>query len=159
MSTIVKKLSEEKLKERAINASKIIDKGEDEMTYVIDLPSDIKLIETETCLLIRGFVESIAKICLDFAAMEQLPEGYCVTLGNWKLFVLEDFPQSSRDDKIIVMPADHWLFLSCKLRDSIHGHDFHPYNYMYEPFSFKRVLEYGIGVEATDYTEFNRDRL
>lgn len=159
ISTIVKKLSQEKLNERAISADKIMNQSDDEMTYAIDLPSDIELIETDTCLLIKGSVESIAKICNEFSYMEQLPDGFCATLGDWKLFILEDFPQSSREDKIIVMPADHWLFMSCKLRDSITGQDIHPYNYIYEPFTFKRVLEYGVGVEATDYAEFNKDKL
>ena len=159
ISAIVKKLSEEKLNERAINADKIMDQSDDEMTYAIDLPSDIELMETDTCLLIKGPVESIAKICDEFSYMEQLPDGFCATLGDWRLFVLEDTPQSSLEHKTVVMPADHWLFMSCKLRDSIMAYDMHPYNYVYEPFSFKRVLEYGIGVEATDYAEFNKDRL
>jgi hypothetical protein len=159
ISTIVKKLSEEKLNERAIIADKIMNQSDNEMTYAIDLPSDIELVETDSCLLIKGPVESIAKICDEFSYMEQLPDGFCATLGDWKLFILEDFSQSSREDKIIVMPADHWLFMSCKLRDSITGEDIHPYNYIYEPYTFKRVLEYGVGVEATDYAEFNKDRL
>jgi hypothetical protein len=159
IGAITKKLTEEKLKERVIKADKIIDQSDDEMTYSIVLPTDIKLIETDACLLITGSVESIAKICDEFSNMEQLPEGFCVILGDWKLFILEYTPQSSLEHKTVVMPADHWLFMSCKLRDSIYAYDYHPYNYMYEPFTFKKVLEYGIGVEATDYAEFNNDRL
>ena len=159
ISTIVKKLSEEKLNERASNADKIMEQSDDEMTYAIDLPSDIELMETDSCLLIKGPVESIAKICDEFSYMEQLPDGFCATLGDWKLIILEYTPQSSLEHKTVVMPADHWLFMSCKLRDSILAYDIHPYNYVYEPFSFKRVLEYGIGVEATDYAEYNSDRL
>lgn len=159
ISAFAKKISEEKLKERTFNADKIIDKSNDEMTHIIDLPTDITLIETDTCLLIKGSVESIAKICDEFSYMEQLPDGFCAILGDWKLFILEDTPQSSLEDKIVVMPADHWLFMSCKLRDSIFAEDMHPFNYVYEPFTFKRVLEYGIGVEATDYAEYNKERL
>ncbi|SHF70680.1 hypothetical protein SAMN05443549_10180 [Flavobacterium fluvii] len=159
ISAIIKKLSEEKLKERAINADKIMDQSDDEMTYAIDLPSDIELVETDSCLLIKGPVESIAKICDEFSYMEQLPDGFCATLGDWRLFILEYTPQSSLEHKTVVMPADHWLFMSCKLRDSIYAEDIHPYNYVYEPFTFKRVLEYGIGAEATDYAEYNSERL
>jgi hypothetical protein len=150
LSAVLEKKSQEKLKERAINADKIIKQGDEQMTFAIPLAPDIQLLETDSCLLIKGSVQSIATICYEFSNMEQLPEGYCVQLGNWKLFILEDVPQSSREDRIVVMPRNHWLFMSSKLRDSIYGEDIHPYVYIYEPFTFKKVLEYGIGVEVID---------
>ena len=159
IGSVLDKKVEEKLKQRTINAQQIMEQSEGEMSYSLVLPSDIKLIETESCLLINGSIESIEKICYEFSNMDQMPEGFCVQLGGWKLFILEDKPQSSREDKIIVMPADHWLFMSCKLSESIHGHEMHPYNYIYEPFTFKKILEYGIGVEATDYIGYNKDKL
>jgi hypothetical protein len=150
LSAVLEKKSQEKLKERAINADKIIKQGDEQMTFAIPLAPDIQLLETDSCLLIKGSVQSIATICYEFSNMEQLPEGYCVQLGNWKLFILEDVPQSSREDRIVVMPRNHWLFMSSKLRDSIYDEDIHPYVYIYEPFTFKKVLEYGIGVEVID---------
>ena len=85
--------------------------------------------------------------------MEQLPNGYCVVLGSWRLFVLEDMAQSGLDVRTVVMPPYHWLFMSCKFRESITGYEQHPYKYFYEPFTFKRVLEYGIALEATDLVD------
>ncbi len=159
ISTLLHKKSEEKLKQRTINARQMVNQSEDQMTYSIVLPLDIKLIETESCLMIRGTVESIEIICYEFSNMDQLPEGFCIQLGDWKLFIFEDMPQSSREDKIIIMPADHWLFMSCKLKESIHGYEMHPYNYIYEPLTFKIVLEYGIGVEATDYAKYSKNKI
>jgi hypothetical protein len=146
-----KRLEEEE--ERVRKAELML--NDKEFTGRINIPSDISLIETESCLLIKGSVESIASICDELAVMEQLPEGYCLMLGEWRLFVLDDMAQSDRELKTVVMPRDHWLFMSCKLRDSILGYDVHPYNYVYEPFTFKQVLEYGIGVEAIDINNQN----
>ncbi|WP_123890407.1 hypothetical protein [Flavobacterium frigidimaris] len=151
ISAALNKKDEDKLKKRVSNAERIIDQSVEQMTYSIVLPLDIKLIETDNCILIKGSIESIETICYEFSNMDQLPEGFCVQLGDWKLFILEEKPQSCREDKIIVMPADHWLFMSRKLKESIHGEEIHPYNYIYEPFTFKKVLKYGIGAEATDY--------
>jgi hypothetical protein len=145
------KKSEKKLKQSVVKAERIISQSKEQMTYSIVLQSDIKLIETENCLLIKGLIESIEKICYEFSNMDQLPEGFCVQLGEWKLFILEEKPQISREDKIIVMPAKHWLLAGRKLKESINGYEKHPYTYFYEPFTFKKTMKYGIGVEATDY--------
>ncbi len=131
--------------------NQILEKGNQDMTYIIVLPKDVELIETEACLLIKGTTKSILAIGDELALMEQLPQGYCMQIGNWHFFVLNDTTQSSREDKLVVMPPDHWLFMSCKFRDSLLGEDVHPYQYNFEPFTFKKVLKYGIGVEATDY--------
>lgn len=151
MESILQQKSEEKRQERIRKVDAILDNGDEDMTYQIPLPADIQLLETDICFLIKGSVKSIRKICDELAAMEQLPQGYCMQLGNWHFFVLDDFTQSSREDKIVVLPANYWLFMSCKFRDSLLGEDIHPYQYNFEPFTFKKVLEYGIGVEATDY--------
>lgn len=145
------KNSEEKLKQSLNKAERIINQSKEQMTYSIVLPSDIKIIETESCLVIKGFIESIEKICYEFSNMDQLPEGFCVQLADWKFFILETEPQSSLEDKIIVMPGKYWLLVSKKLRENIHEHEIHPYTYIFEPFSFKKTMKYGIGVEATDY--------
>lgn len=151
MSIALNKKQEEKLRQSVFKAEQMMNQTKEQMTYSIVLPSDIKLVETESCLLIKGFIESIEKICYEFSNMDQLPEGFCVQLGDWKFFILEEKPQSSREDKIIVMPASHWLFVSRKLRESINGQEMHPCTYIYEPSTFKKILQYGIGVEATDY--------
>lgn len=155
MSAALAEKSVTKLKKRVQKAVEIINQSDEQMTYSIVLPSDVKLLETEKGLLIKGSVRSIAVVCYEFSNMEQLPEGFCVQLGDWKLFILEEKPQSSREDKIFIMPSDYWLFMSTKLTDSIYGEEMHPYNYIYEPFTFKKVLDYGIGVEATDWHDFN----
>lgn len=147
---ILQQKSEGKRQERISKAHAILDNGNQEMTYIMPVPNDIQLIETDNCFLIKGSQKSIHEICNELGVMEQLPQGYCVQLGNWRFFVMENISQSSREDKIVVMPANYWLFMSCKFRDSIMGEDVHPYNYNYEPFTFKKVLDYGIGVEAID---------
>lgn len=143
----------EKEQERAHQAEAVLNSSEKNWNGIIPVPSDIELIETEDRLLIKGPVGSISTICDHFALMEQLPEGYCMLFGEWRFFILNDTAQSSLELKTVVMPRDHWLFMSCKLRDSILGYDVHPYNYVYEPYTFKQVLEYGIAVEATDMPE------
>jgi hypothetical protein len=102
------------------------------------LASDLQIFETDSCLLIKGSLESIATICDVLAIMEQLPQGYFVKLGDWKLFVMEVICQRSREDKLIVMPRNNWLFMSNKLIDSIYSEDIHPYIYANEPFTFKK---------------------
>jgi hypothetical protein len=159
ISVNLKKKHHEKLEQRAIQTTKRINHTAEEMHYSIPLAPDIQLLETDSCLLIKGTVQSIAAICDEFATMEQLPQGYCVQLGDWKFFVMEVISQSSREDKLIVMPRSHWLFMSSKLKGSIYGKDLHPYIYVYEPFTFKKVLDYGIGVEATDYAELNKEEV
>ncbi len=150
INSILQQKSEEKLQGRISKVDAILNNSDEDMTYVIPFPDDIQLIETDDSFLIKGSVKSISEICDELATMQQLPQGYCMQLGNWRFFVLDDFIQSSREDKIVVLPANYWLFMSCKFRDSILGEDVHPYNYIYEPITFKKVLEYGIGVEATD---------
>jgi hypothetical protein len=159
ITAALEKKTQDKLEQRHVHAECIIEQDNGAMLYSITLASDIQLLETDNHLLIKGKVKSIAAICDEFAVMEQLPEGHCVLLGDWKLFVLDDIPQSSREDKVFVLPTNYWLFMSCKLKDSIYGEDMHPYIYAYEPFTFKKVLEYGIGVEATDYEEINNREL
>ncbi|HKO78602.1 MAG TPA: hypothetical protein VJU52_15405 [Flavobacterium sp.] len=159
LSMILEKKSKEKLEHRSIQKMKIINHSNGEMLYSIPLASDLQILETDSCLLIKGTVESIASICDILAIMEQLPQGCCVKLGDWKLFVMEVISQSSREDKLIVMPRSNWLFMSNKLRGSIYGEDTHPYIYDNEPFTFKKVLDYGIGVEATDWLEYNTSTL
>lgn len=159
LSVNLKKKPQEKLEKRAIQATKRINPTAKEMHYTIPLAADIRLLETDSCLLIKGSIKSIAAICEVLTTMEKLPQGYCVQLGDWKLFVMEVISQSSREDKLIVMPRNYWPFMSSKLKDSIYGKDKHPYIYAYEPYTLKKVLDYGIGVEATDYAEFNKEEL
>ena len=73
-----------------------------------------------------------------------------MVFGKWRFFILDDMAQSSPELRTVVTPRDHWLFLSCKIRDSILGHDIYPYYYVYEPYTFEQLLEYGLAVEATD---------
>jgi hypothetical protein len=147
--------SQEQRFRRALAADKIVNETSKETIYKMPMFSDIELIETENHLLIKGAVRSLAAVCYEFSNMEQLPDNYCVELGEWKLFVKENTIKCSRENKTIMLPPDYWLFMSSKLKDSIYADDVHPYIYVYEPFSFKKVLEYGIGVEATDWEEFN----
>ena len=63
---------------------------------------------------------------------------------------MDEIQQSDLEVKMFVMHASYWLFMSCKFRDSISGFGIHPFHYFYEPITFKRVLDYGIGIEATD---------
>ncbi|MWB96299.1 hypothetical protein GON26_18195 [Flavobacterium sp. GA093] len=147
--------SQEQRFRRAFAADKIVNEMSKETVYKMPMFSDIELIENENHLLIKGAVRSLAAVCYEFSNMEQLPDGYCVQLGEWKLVVKEDIINCNRENKTIMMPPDYWLFMSSKLRDSIYADDVHPYVYVYEPFTFKKVLAYGIGVEATDWHEFN----
>lgn len=150
LSSILQMKAHEKQLERITKATTITNNADEDLTHIISLPDDIELIETVTCLVLKGSVQSIREICNEIEVMEQLPSGSCMRLGDWRFFVMEDIAQSSREEKLVVMPPDHWLFMSCKFRDSIMGEDIHPYNYVYEPFTFKKVLDYGVGVEATD---------
>ncbi len=154
---VLERKSQDTLLQRITQAKKIYQYGDQGMTHIIALASDIQLIACEKHLLIKGSIQSIAAICDVFAIMEQLPEGYCVQLGDWKLFVLSGSPHSSAEDKIVVLPREYWLFMSCKFRDSIYGEDFHPYVYVYEPFTFRKVLAYGIGVEAVNFGTINKE--
>lgn len=147
---ILNRKDKKNISEQYTSEKKLSDQNEDQMTYSIVLSSDIKLIEEENFLLIKGSVDSIAKICDEFSNMDQLPEGFCVKLGDWKLYILEYTPQSSIKHKTIVMPGDNWYSLSCQLRDSISENDLQANNY--ENFAFKKVLEYSIEVEATDFS-------
>lgn len=153
ITNIVKQKFAEKVMQRRHAAAQIM-QFNSHLTQSIVLPKSIELVETEKCLLIRGTVEDLSKICDQIALFDELPEGFCMQLGEWHFFSLENERESNHEEKFIVMPRDHWLFASCKLRDSINGYDVHPYNYVYEPFSFNVVLNYGIGVEATDYMPF-----
>jgi hypothetical protein len=159
LSMVLEKKSKDEQEMGSIQRMNIINHGNEEILYSIPLASDLQILETDNCLLIKGAVESIATICDVLAIMEQLPQGYCVKLGDWKLFVMEVISQSSREDKLIVMPRNNWLFMSNKLRDSIYGEEIHPYIYANEPFTFKKILDYGIGVEATDWLEYNAPTL
>lgn len=159
IDAVLKTKYQDKLNERIVEAKKISDQGDNKMVHSITLASDVQLLECKGHLLIKASVQSIASICDEFAVMAQLPEGHCALLGDWKLFVLNDVPKSSREDKIVVMPRAYWLFMSCKLRDSIYGEELHPYVYVYEPFTFRKVLTYGIGVEASNYEDFNKEEI
>jgi hypothetical protein len=150
LSVIAQNAAKQKLQEQAGQAQAVLNNGDDDMTYIIAIPPNIRLVETTDCLMITGPKAGIDMICDEFAMMEQLPNGYCVVLGDWRFFVLEDTAQSDASVRLVVMPHYHWLFMSCKLRESITGYEQHPYKYFYEPFTFATVLEYGIGVEATD---------
>ncbi|MFC5283431.1 hypothetical protein [Pedobacter alpinus] len=141
----------EKQHERTQQAKNILDDSGESFTSIIPVPADVELIEKMDRLLIKGSVKSLSLICDYFALMEQLPEEYCMLMGQWEFSVLEGAAASSLMTRTVTMPRDYWLFMSCKLRDSILGYDVHPYNYVYEPLTFKQVLEYGIAVEATDY--------
>ena len=111
--------------------NQILEKGNQDMTHIILLPKDVELIETETCLFLEGTTKSILALCDELALLEQLPQGYCLQLKDWHFFVLIDTTQSSREDKLLVMPSDHWLFMSCKFRDRVLGGDVHPYQYYF----------------------------
>jgi len=140
----------ERQKERVAKALAILNEASDKITYMVPLPPDIILQETKKHLLIKGSVKSLVAICDELEIMELLPAGYCMQLGEWRFFIVEDMTQSSLKDKIVVMPPDLWWLMTCKLKDSIYGNEIKPYNYVFEPFTFKQVLEYGIGVEAID---------
>lgn len=152
LGLLVEKLRFEKIRERIEAAQKILKSNNHSFEYIIDIPDDFELIETETSLLINGSEKSIGEICDDIALRNEMHEGFCMQLGDWRFFVIDDIAQSDIENKTIVMPPYHWLFLSCKFRDSIPGYDIHPFHYFYEPMTFKRVFDYGIGVEATDLT-------
>lgn len=159
LNTILVKKANERSKKNTIKNKTLTDQDDDQMSYSIILESDIKLLETDTCLLIKGSVQSIEKICYEFSNMEHLPESFCVQLGDWKLFILEQKPQSSREHKTIIMPANYWFVMSNKLKEIMYEEENNPYHNNCEPGTFKKVLEYGIGVEAIHHPGFKKRKL
>jgi hypothetical protein len=83
INAVLEKKSQEKREQRTIRAKRISNQDDEEkMTHSIPLAADIQLLATDNHLLIKGSVQSIAAICDEFATMEQLPQGYCVQLGD-----------------------------------------------------------------------------
>lgn len=156
LNTILVKKAHERSKKKALKSKDVSDQNDEQMTYSIILESDIKLVETDTCLLIKGSVESIEKICYEFSNMEQLPESFCVQLGDWKLFILEKMLQSSREHKTIIMPANYWLILSSELKESMYAEVHHSYQDKSRHDIFEKVLDYSISVEAINHLK-NRE--
>jgi hypothetical protein len=151
MMSLIQQKSDEALNDRIALANTILKNSNEILIYDIPLEADIEVIETNECLLIKGSTKSLNSLCDFFAAMEQLPQGYGLQLGNWEFIVLNNYTISSIEEKKIILPQEYWLFMSCKFKDSISGEDIHPYLFDFEPYSFKKVLDYGIVMEATDY--------